>query len=497
MAQVITEGTNLAIVREATLGAVVPPTTGWFHLQPNSYGDVGPSFTKLARSPISKNRQIQRGMLVDMDSGVPFECDVTKDVIDVFLEGMFMSVTKHSGNTGLALFRPTAVTATGYTVAALGALTNSHLVFARGFATAANNGLKLLAGTSTATEIKTTGLTAEAAPPANVTVGVAGWQASIAADIQMNASGNLTSTADNFTLMGLNVGQWIWVGGALGSAFVFANTAYRGFARIKTIAAGLLTLERRSWTVGGADTAATKTIQLFFSRWCRNVAIDHADYLQPSYACEITYPNLGGAAVPEYEYCLGNLLNETVFDFPLASKATVNFGLVGTSSLDLVTARLTGPSTALNPLTQLGLSTATDLARLRISNVDETGVSTDFQGLKVTLKNNVEPEKQLGTLGAVLMNVGKFEVMVEADVVFTNDLVIKGIRDNRIVTMDVGMRNADGGALLDVMSMQIDEGDRKFETNKSVGISAKITGFQDSLLNSTASMSIFEYLPNP
>lgn len=95
------------------------------------------------------------------------------------------------------------------------------------------------------------------------------------------------------------------------------------------------------------------------------------------------------------------------------------------------------------------------------------------------------------------MNVGKFEVMVEADVVFTNDLVIKGIRDNRIVTMDVGMRNADGGALLDVMSMQIDEGDRKFETNKSVGISAKITGFQDSLLNSTASMSIFEYLPNP
>lgn len=495
MPQSLTEGTNLAVVAETTLGAAVPPTTGWFNLQPNSYGDVGASIKKLPRSPITKNRQLYKGMLVDLDSAMPIEADITKDIIDVFLEGIFMSLVKHSGGTGLALFRPTAVTSTGYTVAASGALANGLLVYARGFATAANNGLKVLAGTSTGTEIKTTGLTAEATPPANVTVEVAGVQGGVG-DIGLNASGNLTSTTLNFTTLGLSVGQWIWIGGDLSNAASnFATAAYRGFARIKSIAANLLTLERRSWTVAAADTGATKTIQIFFSRWCRNVPIDHTDFRTPSYAFEITYPNLGAGPVPEYEYPLGNRIDESVWTFALASKATLNLGLVGTNTADPTTARVTGPSAALNPLTQLGVSTATDLMRLRMSNVDETGISTDFTSLKITLKNNCEPEKQLGTLGAVLINVGKFEVMVEADVIFVSDQIIKGIRDNRTVSLDVAMRNADFGALLDVCSMTLDEGDRKFETNKSVGISAKATGFQDDLLGITASMSMFAYLP--
>jgi hypothetical protein len=496
MPQVLTEGTNLAVVEETTLGASTPPTTGWFNLQPNSYGDFGSSIKKVPRSPISKNRQLQKGMLVDLDSAMPFESDVTKDVIDVFLEGIFMSTAKHSGGTGVALFRPTAVTATGYTVAASGALANNVLVFARGFCTAANNGLKLLAGTSTGTEIKTTGLVAEASPPSNATVEVAGYQGATG-DITMDGSGNLTSTTLNFTTLGLNVGQWIWLGGDTATAALsFANSAYRGFARIKTIAANLLTLERRSWTVGALDNGATKTIHIYFSRWCRNVAIDHADFKTPSYAFEVTYPNLGAGPVAEYEYPLGNRIDETVFNLPLASKATVNFGMIGTNTADPKTARETGPSTALNPVTNLGVSTATDIMRLRMSNVDETGISTDFTSLKITLKNNCEPEKQLGTLGAVLINVGKFEVMVEADVIFTSDQVIKGIRDNRTCALDVAMRNADFGALLDVTSMTLDEGDRKFETNKSVGISAKTTGFQDAILGYTASLSVFPYLPS-
>src|SRR5262245_38868214 len=175
MSQVLTEGTNLAVVQETTLGAATPPTTGWFNLQPNSYGDFGPSFKKLPRTPISKNRQRRKGMLVDLDSAMPFEADVTKDLLDVFLEGMFMALQKQSGGTGLALFRPTAVTATGYTVAASGNIQTNTLILARGFANSANNGLKNTTA-STSTEIKASGLVVESSPPANVTVEVAGWQ---------------------------------------------------------------------------------------------------------------------------------------------------------------------------------------------------------------------------------------------------------------------------------------------------------------------------------
>jgi hypothetical protein len=359
-------------------------------------------------------------------------------------------------------------------------------VFARGFGTSANNGLKLLAGTSTTTEIKTPGLTAEASPPANAQVEVAGIQGA-AGDFDMDASGNIVSTALDFTTMGLNVGQWIYIPTAaealvMGSAnYGFTNTAYAGFARIKVIAANLLTLERRSWTVGAASTETTTTVRIFFTKWCRNVAIDHADYTTPSYAFEVTYPNLGAGPVPEYEYMLGNYVDEWVWNLPLTSKGTAQMTFTGTSTADPTTSRATGPSTAYNPVTNLAVGTS--------------GITTDFTNIKITMKNNVEPEKQLGTLGATLMNIGKFEVSVEADCIFTSHEVIEAVHDNRICNMDVAMRNTEFGMLLDIASMSLDEAGRKFETNKSVQITAKASGYQDSLLGYTASISMFAYLP--
>lgn len=496
MGQVLTEGVNLCAVPEAALGAAVPPGAGWFNLQPNSLGDIGPSYKKLARQPISKNRQNQRPILVDEDSAAPWESDVTKDLLDDFLEGIFMSATKHSGGTGVSKWIPAAFAAGAITVPANGAvagLQQHTLIYVRG--TASNNGLFEVGAASTNVSITIAGGVVEGAPPANSNVEVAGFRAPVAADIQLNNAGNLTATAADFTTMGLNVGQWIWVGGAIGSVNAFGTADYRGFARIKAIAANLLTLERRSWTVGAADPAAGKFVDLYFTRWIRNVAIDHADYKTPSYAFEVTYPNLGPGAVAEYEYLLGNMLDQFVFNIPLTNKVTGQMTFTGTSSQDPTTVRAAGPAAALNPVTNLALSTATDLMRLRISNVDETGISTDFTSIKLTVNNNVEPEKQLGTLGASKMNVGKFEVSVEADLIFTSDDVIKAVHDNRVCNMDVAMRNGDFGLLLDVASMSIDSTGRKFETNKSVTITTKTTGYQDATLGYTMSGSVFAYLP--
>lgn len=496
MSQVLTEGVNLAMVPEATLGALVPPVTGWINLQPNTIGTIGAQMKKVARDPISKNRQKQKGMLVDMDSQVVWEADITKDLVDAFHGGIFVSAVKHNGGKSQTLYRPTGVTVTGYTVAAAGDYAINFIVVARGFSNAANNGMKVLVTGSTTTEIKTGGLVVEAAPPANAIVEVCGFQG-VAADIGLDANGNLTSTASVFTSWGLQVGQWIKIGDpTAGAAFGFtAQPTYVGYAKVKAIAAGLLTLERRSWTVGAADPGTGKTIRVFFGRWARNVASDSGDYIATSYAFEVTYPNLGGVGVPEYEYPLGNYVDEWVWNLPLTDKATAQMTFTGTSTADPATARNTGPSIAFNPVTNLGVSTSTDLARLRISNTDETGISTDFQSIKITFKDNVEPEKQLGVLGATIINIGKFEAMVEADCIFTSDQVIKAVRDNRTVMMDFVVRNADFGMLIDIMSATIDSTDRKFETNKSVMISAKTTGFQDANYGSTAGLTVFPYLP--
>lgn len=495
MSQVLTEGVNLACVVEATLGASVPPTTGWFNCQPNNIGAIGSSYKKLARSPISKNRMNQRPILVDEDSKMPWQADVTKSFLDQYLEGIFMSKMKHSGGTASSLLVPTAVAATSITVGANGALAAGALVYLRG-ALLQTAALFVVGAGSTGVSVTITGGVAETLP-SNATLDVIGVQASTAADIQMDASGNLTSTTLNWTTLGLNVGQWIYLPTATGgAAFAFATATYTGYARIKAISATKLTLERRSWTVGAADTATGKTIRVFFSRWIRNVSIDHPDYQQPSFAFEITYPNLGGAGVPEYEYALGNLIDSAVFNIPLTSKATVDLSLVGTVTGDPTSARLTGPASAPQNVTNVAVSTSTDLLRMRVNNVDESGVASDFQSIKLTLKNNVEPEKQLGTLGAKIMNVGRFEAMVEADVIFSSDQIIVGIHDNRIVAMDFALRNGDGfGCLVDLTSVSIDSGDRKFESNKSVTISSKMSGFQDGNLGFVCGMSVFGYLP--
>lgn len=704
-----TEATNLAMVEESTLGATTPPTSGWFNLDPNSYGNFGASFKKVPRDPITKSQQLKKGMLTDMDSGLACEFDFTKDNLDRFAPSIWRTAAKHAGNKGQSRYKVTGVTSTGYTVAALGDLTARFLVNVMGCDRAANNGLKLVTSGSTGTETKASGLTTEASPPANAIMEVAGWRGA-SGDIQLDTDGNLTSTLADFTTMGLNELQWIYIGGA-DSGTQFATPEYSGAARIAIdgIAAHKLTLDRRSWTVearaeldlssvttnfdtiveailagpdgnditvaavadgtaavkasldmdaagnsahidtiiqaktggtagnsitvevitgaptaagvltevgthvklaikatatattvaqletlintstlievkttgtgatsldgtdafdsvplsgGAAATAASvaevsdavmihftpgvttvaeaevaintstkirvktagtpsavlvltdddfsatnltggsdgiddgsgKTIDIYFTRFFRNVTMDHADYRRPSIVFELEYPTLS-AGSPMYEYMLGNMADEWTLNLPLTNKATINTVFKGTQTLALTASRKTGPSAALNPIGTNGVSTATDLQRLRVSELDETGISTDFTSLKLMFKNNVSPEKQLARLGASIMNVGKHMVSVEADCIFTDAGVMNAVRNNTTCTLDVLARNDDFGALIDIQSLTLDSDDRKMEKDKSIKVTSKGTGFENNQSASTSSCSVFAYLP--
>ncbi len=705
-----TEGTSLAMVMETTLGSRTPPATGWFTLDPNSYGEFGASFKKLPRSIISKSLQAQKGMLVDEDSGISFEVDITKDNIDRIGESLYRSVTKHGGNTGQSQWRPSSVTSTKYVVDADGDLTERHLVVGRGFNVEGNNGLHLVGAGSTDTELKASGLATESAPPANACVDLAGWRGATG-DLFLDTSGMLNSTVANFTTMGLNDFQWVYIGGAA-DANKFDTVEYFGACRIAVngIAAHKLTFDMWSWDVeafasldfssvaaqldtvvqakasgtagnaitvasvadgdiavkaeldmnsggnsvhidtivrakvGGVDgnaitvevtsgaptaagvktevgshvklqikvtsvattvadietliatctlievktpgtgatildatdvfdsaplaggldadaptyaevssaitihytpnvttvaeiealiaaestlievkTAGTpdavlqtgdddfgatnltgggdgddagtgKNIDLYFTRWWRNVTMDHADFRRPSSAFEVVYPELYDGQ-PGYEYILGNMLDEATFNFPVTSKATLNLSYKGTRTLPITDTRKTGPADAIDPVTKLGVSTATDLQRLRVEDLDGNGVSSDLTSAKLMVKNNIGPEKQLGKLGARIMNQGEHTQMFEADVIFTDSVVINAVRDNRTCTYDTLMRNGDFGAMVDVQAMTLDMANKKLEKNKSIKVSSKGTGFEHAKSGSTGSLSMFGYLP--
>jgi len=493
MSRTLSESTVFQSVAETALA--IAGTTGWRAHQPNQITKFGASIKKITRDPLGNFRQRAKGDVVDLEAPTEWTADLTKDLADQFIEGLLMSATKHGGGTGLAQFSPTAVASGAFAVPASGALQQGTLVYGRGFTNAPNNGLLLVAAASTNISIKVTAAVPEAAPPLGSMLEVAGFQGA-ASDITIDASQNLASTIADFTTMGLNVGQWIWIGGGTAAApglFGYATAADRGFARIGSIAAHSLVLVRRSQAFS-LDAGAAKTIQLFFSRWLRNTSAQNADYKETSYTFETTYATLSAGAA-EFEYAQGCYLSDMIFDMPTGDKVTTDLKFVGASTIDPSTTRLTGASVATPPVAQAIVNTSVDMARLRVANTDETGLSTDIRNLKVTLSNNVSREVVLGTLGARFMNVGTFDVMIEGEFLFTNEQVVVAVRDNRTISVDIALRNGDFCMLFDVPAATIDSTDRKFNINESVTLAVKSSGFQDPTLAYTTSISLFSFVP--
>jgi Phage tail tube protein len=499
MSRVSTNAVSLAYAIEASLG-VLPGTPVWKLLEPNAINSFGPELTTVSRNPISKDRQRKKGTITDLDSTAEFDADLTMEHFIDFSEGFCFA-----NYSGPIKFGPqetddvTAVTgADSFTVDDNGDLVADQLVYARGFTNAINNGLHLVDTGSTTTNlvVTTTPLIAEVTPPANATVEVCGVQGATG-DIEIDADGNIASTALDFETLDLYVGQVIWVGGVadinrFGTAA--SPSDMRGFARIKIIATNLLTVDKTA-NVWVADAGAAKEIHLYFGRFLRNVSVDDADFLERSLQFEAAYQDLESVGVDGYEYALGNYCNEMVITLPLTDKATVTFGFVGTDTEPATVTRKVGADTPVEPAQTVAFNTSSDIGRLRITEVDETGLSTFFKNITLTLNNNVSPEKVLGILGAAFMNTGNFEVDIESQMLFTNKEVTAAIRANTTVTLDFSLRNDDGGLFFDFPAVTLSGGDKEFPENETVLLNTPAMAFEDPTLGTSIGISLFGYLP--
>lgn len=490
MGRVLTNSVGLAYSIEEALG-VLASNAEWKQLEPNTIGTLGADITTVARDPISQNRQRRKGTIVDLDSAVEVEMDYILEHFIDFAEGFVFSAFV-GGNT----YNPSGVTSGasgGYTVTAGGDLDAGTLVFARGFVLPANNGLKLVASGATPTNIRVNGLLDETAP-ANATVEVTGVRAGVG-DIQVNAGGNLVSSVLDFTDLPLSVGQFVWVGGE-DDDNRFANDDNRGFARVIAVAPNLLTLDKKS-QVFVADTGTGKQIDLYFGRFLRNVPVSDMNFLERSFQFEGSYPNLDEPGPGDrYEYAKGNLCNTLAFTLPLTDKATMNAAFIGTDTQPPTTARATNASNAKLPLQTTLFNTTADVARLRITEVDETGLTTDFKSVTLTLNNNVTPEKVIGRLGAKYMNYGNFDVDLEAQLLFTDGAVLEAIRENRTLALDFALRNTDGAVVTDIPSLTLGGGAKELPRNESVLLNTTAMAFGDPVFGYSIGFSLFPFVPS-
>lgn len=494
-----TNDVSLQYAKEQSIG-VLPGSPEWVTVEPNNINTFGATITTVARQPISKNRQRRKGTTTDLDSAVEFDADlIGHHVLDFFAAFLFAVATGPNVWGEYETDDVTAVTATGYTVTANGDVPDDTIVYARGFAEAANNGLKVTAGTSTTTEVKTTGLVAEASPPAGARLEIAGVQGATG-DIQIDASGDIVSTVLDFTTLDLTVGQSLWVGGVadatrFGTAASPSNN--RGWARITKIETNKLTVDKTTLAFS-VDTGTGKTIHLYFGQFLRNVSVDDADYLQTSFQFEVGYLNLGGVGNPEYEYAKGNLCDSMQLNLPLTDKATVTFGFVGTDTDPPVVAgsRAAGAATPLDPVETTAFNTSADIARIRIAKLDETGIATFFKNLSLTFNNNVSPVKCLGTLGALDINVGNFEIDIEAQTLFDNKEVPTAIRNNTTVGIDFSLRNEDRALFFDLPALTLQGGDKEFPVNEKVLINVPSQAHEDPTLGTSCGISLFPFAPS-
>ncbi len=504
MGRVLTNNISLAYAIESSLG-VLPGSPTWKLLEPNDISTFGATITTVPRTPISKNRQRRKGTTTDLDSAAEFEHDMTREVVIDFFEGFafasFTSVVALASGTpnNLAADSDIAGAGTeGFTHAALtAALANNTLIYTRGFTQSAANGLFVVDGTNsttTVTDITTTpGIVDEVPSQAqHATLEVAGRRGATADLTWTQATKTLGSTALNFTTLGLTVGQFIHVGG-LTTTNQFAGGVLYG--RIRSISANAIVLDKITGTLVADDAGAGKQIDILFGRFLRNVAVDNAAYLERSFQFEAAYPGLNNPSGDKYEYAKGNLCNTVEIALPLNDKATVTFGFIGTDTEVPTASRKTNAATPVLPVQTVAYNTTSDVARLRITQLDEDGLTTCFKDVTLTLNNNVSPEKCIGTLGASFMNTGNFEVDLEAQVLFTQSEVVDAIRNNETVTMDMILKNGDGGVAIDIPSMTLGDGAKEFPLNESVIINLSGQAFADATLGTSIGISLFPVLP--
>lgn len=485
----------------------VSPTAMWRTHQPTSGGiqDFYANDTQLARNVLSPNMMREAGEIVDRDCAPKMVHELTKEWADHWAAGSLLSLEKWNGGTGTGRFAVTptaigvvaltAVAAGAYTVASGGALQAGTLVFARGFTNAANNGLQVVAAASTGISIKVTAAVLEASPPANATLEVVGFQFA-AADLVATTTG-WTSTAADFTTMGLQQWEYVWVGGgtaAAPGAFGFTGGGYRGFARLNTIAAHAVTLDQ-TLTAQVGDAGAGKTVQVFFGSFIRNVAKTSADRSEQSFNLELSVPGLDSGGATDFCYASGCLPAQIDLDWQEGKFVMTTTTFIGSTVSTYATARSTGASSAPTPIATGVFNVATETPRLRILDTSGNVLCQDMDSFKITIKPNLKGQKQIGNLGAKRVLPGEFDVDISFKGFLLQPDLVNARPLNTNIVFELGIRNNDGGMFISCPQGKFQGGSPDFPQNDAITIAGTFMAHRDPVTNFEISITKFPYLP--
>ena len=492
--------TGLRFAEEETL-KTLPASPIFYPLDPNSYSDFGGQTTNKARNPINASRQQKKSVVVDLEASGGINQDITQTNLLRMMQGFIFADAREKPDTQPLNGTQIVVSsvdgsAKEYALASnITAIVPDALLYASGFGVAANNGLKTVTSNTSGTLVVDSAAT-EAAPPATARLQVVGRQAA-AADIDVSYSvgafPRLNSVLLDFTTLGLIAGEWIYVGGdAVGNKF--ANNG--GFARISSISANSLELDKTSWTPV-TEIGTGKSIQLFFGVLIRNEP-DPSLIVRRSYDLERTLGNDNDGVMSEH--LIGAVANEMTINYKQGDIITADLSFMACDSVQRT--GLQGLVSGARPDLQEtdAYNSVSDLARVSLSTVSKTdsapsplfAFATDAT---ISIKNNASMDKALGTLGAFDISVGTFAVSGSVTAYFADIAGTQAVRNNADITLDFIMVKNNAGTLIDIPLITLGNGRLGVEKDKSIMLPLDATAAQGKF-GSTLTFQSFAYLPS-
>jgi hypothetical protein len=482
--------TSLAIAEEQSIG-VLPGTPVWVPMEPNDYSEFGGEITTIARRPINAGRQLQKGVVTDLNSSGGISMDVTKKNFFEQMQGFMFADIRKKGFVGNAVGLTTTTVevtnattisrvAGGISFVTEGFAINS-IILCSGFNNAVNNGPFLVtavtASTLVVTKLDGTAalLVAEAAS-SDVSVERVGHQfAAGDATIVAGPSPYILTTVKDVTTFGLVSGDWVFIGGDT-AVSKFATAANNGFARVRVSSnINQLLFTKTSGTMVN-DAGAAKTIQIYFGSVLKNES-NPALIKRRTYQLErqLGAPDDAFPAQIQSEYLIGSVANKVSLDVPLANKLMAKLSYIGTDNEQR--SGVTGVKSGTRPALVSGdaFNTSSDVSRIKLSVIDPLSANplplfAYITTLSIDIDNKIKPSKAVGKLGAFDMTAGFFEVMGSLTAYFVDVSAVAAVRNNADVTLDAHFISNNAGFSLDIPLLQLGKGRLNVKIDEAIMI---------------------------
>lgn len=483
---------------EETSPGVLPGSPVWVTIEPNAFSDFGAQIATTTREPIASDRQRKKGVVTDLDASGGFSMDLTmdnfKDLAQGFLFKAATSPGEHLDVTDAETATDTFFGLTGNTQIVV-----DDLIWADSFDDAGNNGLHVVDTGPTSTVIPVTSNLVLASTQTGNIYKVGHEYADADVDVVMSGSlATLVSAAGDFTDLDLVAGDWIYIGGDL-TVNKFLTAANNGFARVRSVTTSTITLDKTENQMVN-ETGTSIELRIFVGKSIRNGSLNKTYQFER----QLGHPDTG-ISEPQSTYLIGMKPNEFTINIPSADKVTMDLAFIGNDEETYTQAEDVKAGGTRPTLTAAdAINTSSDVSRIKLSLADAndaypTGMFAYVTDLTLSVNNNLDPNKAVGTLGAFDITAGNFEASASIEAYFTDLTSIDAVRAYSEVTLDVHLVSNNRGISIDMPAFGLGDGRPNIEKDQPVKIPLTAEGYDGTVvhtsMNHTMQMTFWEYLP--